>query len=148
MKNNKNKNTESTKNKREEFYKKLKESLDDTTKFPTNYLFKFIVPTNHTSLNLKKEDLLKEKENIDKNDTKAITDINHKIDALNAKIKSEDEKLKKVDAIFNNKNASISTKKSKSGKFTAKSIKVKMESSDEVIKMYKKAEDIKGIISL
>ena len=30
--------------KREEFYKKLKTQLDDTTKFPADYLYKFIVP--------------------------------------------------------------------------------------------------------
>lgn len=28
----------------EEFYKKLKESLLKTTKFPTDYMFKFIIP--------------------------------------------------------------------------------------------------------
>ncbi|CAL2101596.1 conserved protein of unknown function [Tenacibaculum sp. 190130A14a] len=32
--------------KREEFYKKLKEKLDNTTKFPSNYLYKFIVPAD------------------------------------------------------------------------------------------------------
>ncbi|OSY89539.1 hypothetical protein WH52_02590 [Tenacibaculum holothuriorum] len=30
--------------KREEFYKKLKTQLDDTSTFPTDYLYKFIVP--------------------------------------------------------------------------------------------------------
>ncbi len=148
MENNKNKNTENTTNKREEFYKKLKESLDNTTKFPADYLFKFIVPTNHTSLNLEKEALHKEKEDIDKKDTEAISAINNKIDAVNAKIKAEDKKLEQVDAIFDSKNASINTKKSKSGKYTSKTIKVKMDSSDDVIKSYKEAEDIDGIISL
>lgn len=28
------------------FYAKLKEQLDDTTKFPADYLYKFIVPTD------------------------------------------------------------------------------------------------------
>lgn len=32
-------------NKREEFYKKLKKQLQETTTFPTDYLFKFIVPS-------------------------------------------------------------------------------------------------------
>lgn len=32
--------------KREEFYKKLKEQLNDTTKFPADYLYKFIVPAD------------------------------------------------------------------------------------------------------
>lgn len=31
---------------REEFYKKLKAQLEDTTKFPADYLYKFIVPTD------------------------------------------------------------------------------------------------------
>lgn len=30
---------------REEFYKKLKAQLNDTSKFPADYLYKFIVPT-------------------------------------------------------------------------------------------------------
>lgn len=148
MENNKNKNTENTSNKREEFYKKLKESLDTTTSFPSDYLFKFIVPTEHSSLNLEKEALLKEKENLDKKDTDAILINANKIDAINAKIKAEDEKLKQVDAIFKGKNPTIQTKKSKSGKYTSKSIKVKMNSSDDVINSYKEAEDIDGIISL
>lgn len=31
--------------KKEEFYKSLKEKLDEGTKFPSDYLYKFIVPT-------------------------------------------------------------------------------------------------------
>jgi len=31
---------------REEFYKNLKLKLEETTKFPTDYLYKFIVPTD------------------------------------------------------------------------------------------------------
>ncbi len=31
--------------KEEDFYKKLKSSLNETTKFPTKYLYKFIIPT-------------------------------------------------------------------------------------------------------
>jgi putative lipoic acid-binding regulatory protein len=37
--------------KQEEFYKKLKESLEVSTKFPTTYLYKFIVPTSKNQLN-------------------------------------------------------------------------------------------------
>jgi len=29
-----------------EFYKKLKSQLEDTTKFPADYMYKFIVPTD------------------------------------------------------------------------------------------------------
>ena len=32
--------------KESEFYKKLKLSLEETTTFPTNYMFKFIIPTD------------------------------------------------------------------------------------------------------
>ena len=31
----------------EEFYKKFKERLEDTTEFPSSYTFKFIVPSDH-----------------------------------------------------------------------------------------------------
>ena len=33
-----------------EFYKKLKETLKEETKFPTKYLFKFIVPTSEEAI--------------------------------------------------------------------------------------------------
>jgi len=32
---------------KETFYKNLKKQLDDTSSFPSKYLFKFIVPTEH-----------------------------------------------------------------------------------------------------
>lgn len=32
--------------KKEAFYKRLKEQLEDTTVFPTNYMYKFIVPSD------------------------------------------------------------------------------------------------------
>ncbi len=36
--------------KSEEFYIKLKASLEDTTTFPTEYLYKFIVPTKDNGI--------------------------------------------------------------------------------------------------
>ena len=39
-------NNELNKN-QEEFYIKFKDRLDDTTEFPSNYIFKFIVPTDN-----------------------------------------------------------------------------------------------------
>lgn len=36
--------------KEDEFYKKLKTSLEETTKFPTEYMFKFIIPTSKEKL--------------------------------------------------------------------------------------------------
>ncbi len=91
--------------KKEEFYKKLKESLEKTTTFPTEFLFKFIIPT-------------------------------------------DDEKLKQVEKIFKNIGADIQTKKSKNGKYTSISIKVNMNSSDDIITKYKEVEAVEGIISL
>lgn len=144
-----NNNQENPTNKKEAFYKKLKESLDNTTQFPASYLFKFIVPTDHTALNLEKETLNKEKEALSENDKDAINEMDHKINLVNEKLKTEDAKLQQVDDIFkNNTDANIQTKKSKSGKYTSKTIQVKMHSSDEVINKYKDAEDVKGIISL
>jgi len=36
---------------KEEFYTKLKLSLENTTKFPAKYMFKFIVPTDDIKVN-------------------------------------------------------------------------------------------------
>ena len=90
---------------KDEFYSRLKIQLDDTTNFPAEYLYKFIVPT---------------KEN----------------------------QVSEVQDIFNNTGAVINTKKSKTGKFVSVSIILKLKTSDDVIAYYKKAEQIKGIISL
>ncbi|TMM28750.1 DUF493 domain-containing protein [Polaribacter aestuariivivens] len=91
--------------KKDEFYRKLKAQLDDTTSFPADYLYKFIVPTT----------------------------------------KNQETE---VEALFNNKGAVITTKKSKTGKYVSVSIILKLNTSDEVISLYKKAEKIEGIISL
>ncbi|WP_440880700.1 DUF493 family protein [Tenacibaculum sp. C7A-26P2] len=90
---------------REEFYKKLKAQLDDTTEFPSNYLYKFIVPTTQNQ-------------------------------------------LAEVQDLFNDGGAVISTKKSRTGKYISVSVQIKLNTSDEVIQYYKKAENIEGIISL
>ena len=90
---------------KKEFYSNLKGQLDETTSFPADYMYKFIVPT-------------------------------------------DENQVKEVEALFNNKGAVINTKKSKTGKYTSVSIVLKIESSDKVILYYKKAEKIKGIISL
>lgn len=87
------------------FYTKLKAQLDDTTTFPADYLYKFIVP-------------------------------------------SDANQVEEVEALFNDSGAVINKKKSKTGKYVSVSIVLKIESSDKVISYYKKAEKIKGIISL
>ena len=87
------------------FYTKLKVQLEDTTEFPADYMYKFIVPTS-------------------------------------------ENQVKEVQDLFNNTGAVIKTKKSKTGKYISLSIVLKIESADKVIEYYKKAEKIKGIISL
>ena len=88
-----------------EFYIKLKDQLEDTTKFPADYMYKFIVPSDENQVN-------------------------------------------EVQDLFNNSGAVIKTKKSKTGKYISLSIVLKIENADKVIEYYKKAEKIKGIISL
>lgn len=36
--------------KEDDFYKKLKSSLEETTQFPTEYMYKFIIPTSKEKL--------------------------------------------------------------------------------------------------
>lgn len=90
---------------REAFYDKLKVQLEDTTQFPADYMYKFIVPTDGNQ---------------------------------------QDE----VKNLFNSGGPVIKTKKSKNGKYISISIVMKLNSAAEVISYYKKAEKIKGIISL
>ncbi|MEX6625551.1 DUF493 family protein [Tenacibaculum pacificus] len=90
---------------REAFYIKLKGQLEDTTTFPSKYLYKFIVPT-------------------------------------------DGNQVEEVKELFNNAGAVIETKKSKTGKYNSLSIFLNVKSADEVIAYYKKADVIKGIISL
>lgn len=87
------------------FYTKLKTQLEDTTSFPAEYMYKFIVP-------------------------------------------SDENQFEEVQEIFNNTGAVIKTKKSKTGKYNSLSVVLQIESATKVIEYYKKAEKIKGIISL
>jgi putative lipoic acid-binding regulatory protein len=87
------------------FYSKLKAQLEDTTEFPADYMYKFIVPTDNNQVN-------------------------------------------EVEDLFDNKGAVIKTKKSKTGKYISLSIVLKLQSAEKVIEYYRKAEKIKGIISL
>lgn len=88
-----------------EFFERLKGELEKSTTWPSEYLFKFIVPTS-------------------------------------------DEKTKAVQDIFNDLGAVITTKKSKNENYTSVSVNVQMESAEAVIKKYKEASSIEGIISL
>jgi putative lipoic acid-binding regulatory protein len=91
--------------KEKEFYQKLKISLEETTEFPSRYMYKFIIP-------------------------------------------SDDEKFKEIEKIFDNTGAVITSKKSKSDKYTSLTILVDMKSSDDVITKYKEVSVVEGIISL
>ena len=90
---------------KEAFYIKLTERLTLTTEFPTEYLYKFIVP-------------------------------------------SDGNQVKEIENLFLEKSIKLNTKNSKTGKYISLSIRVNLSSPDEVISYYKRAEAIKGIISL
>jgi putative lipoic acid-binding regulatory protein len=92
-------------NEREAFYAKLKIQLEETSKFPSDYMYKFIVP-------------------------------------------STQNQVQEVRDLFSGANAEIKLKKSKTGKYESLSIVLKVKSPSEIISYYKKAEKIKGIISL
>ena len=92
-------------NKPEDFYNRLKEQLLENTRWPSDYLYKFIVPTDA-------------------------------------------EKINQINKIFDNTGAVIQSKKSKKGTYTSISITVNMKNPDEVIKKYKEAATVEGVISL
>lgn len=89
---------------KEEFYKNLEAKLKEYHKFPSTYMFKFIVPNN---------------------------------------VKS----VAQTEALFSEK-AVISTRESKTGKYISVSAKEIILNSSEVIKVYRSAEKIEGLISL
>ncbi|QMU65312.1 MAG: DUF493 family protein [Flavobacteriaceae bacterium] len=91
--------------KEEVFYKKLKTQLKETTTFPTDYMYKFIVPADRNQ-------------------------------------------VQEVQQIFDKGGVVVNTKKSKTGKYVSVSIIISVLTADEVIKYYRKAEKIEGIISL
>ena len=90
---------------RDNFYEKLKVQLDDTTTFPSDYLYKFIVAV-------------------------------------------AGDKVAQVQEIFHDKGASITIKKSKTGKYTSISISVRMKNPENIIQKYQELSSIEGIISL
>jgi uncharacterized protein len=92
-------------NERDAFYSNLKLQLEDTTEFPTDYMYKFIVPTN-------------------------------------------ENQVQEVQDVFNKGGAVITTKKSKTGKYESLTVLLNVTNATEIIDYYKKAEKIKGIVSL
>lgn len=69
--------------KKKEFYKNLKKKLIETTKFPTDYLFKFIVETKGEGVE-QVENLFDKIHSISKKESK-----NGKYTSISAKIKME-----------------------------------------------------------
>ena len=97
--------THSMDKKTEEFYARLKEELNESSQWPIEYLYKFIVPTSA-------------------------------------------ENILYVEDAFNNMGAVIETTPSKTGKYTAISINVRMKSADNIIEKYIEVSKVEGIISL
>ncbi|WP_299837154.1 DUF493 family protein [uncultured Tenacibaculum sp.] len=63
-------------------------------------------------------------------------------------VPSGEEKVQQVQEIFNKGGAVITTRQSRTGKFTSVSIHLNVSTVDEVISYYQQAEKIEGIISL
>ena len=63
-------------------------------------------------------------------------------------LKSNSKDQKKLIQIFKNLKSKISTKHSATNKFTSFTILAELNSSDDVIEIYKLASEIDGIISL
>jgi len=63
-------------------------------------------------------------------------------------VPTDENQVAEIKLLFAKKSARITTKNSKTGKYVSVSISVILRSSKEVISYYKKAENIKGIISL
>ncbi|MEM0518850.1 MULTISPECIES: DUF493 family protein [Aequorivita] len=57
-------------------------------------------------------------------------------------------KIAEIEKIFDGTNAAISTRDSSKGTYTSVSIKVTMQSPDEVIKKYLEVSAVEGVISL
>ncbi len=63
-------------------------------------------------------------------------------------VPANEEKINQVENLFNHKGAVITKNSSRTGKFTSVSIHVVMKKADDIIKIYRQAEEIEDIISL
>jgi putative lipoic acid-binding regulatory protein len=91
--------------KKDEFYKKFKEELNNSQVLPGDYMFKFIIP-------------------------------------------SDSRKIAQLHRIFDDRILTFSTKESKGGKYTSVTALVFVVDADTVIKYYKEAAKIDGIMML
>lgn len=92
-------------NNSEEFYTRLKQQLAEDTNWPSQYLYKFIVPSSL-------------------------------------------EKIAEIEAVFNNTDALINTRDSSKGNYTSVSVKITMESPEQVVQKYLEVSKVEGVISL
>ncbi|OJU38317.1 MAG: hypothetical protein BGN96_03400 [Bacteroidales bacterium 45-6] len=88
-----------------DFYRKFKEELNQAHTFPSNYVFKFIVPAQPSNVAM-------------------------------------------LHAIFENSNASFSSRDSSNGKYTSTTVKLLAKSADEIINYYQEVATIKGVMML
>lgn len=58
------------------------------------------------------------------------------------------EKIAEIEAVFNNTDAVFNTRDSSKGTYTSVSIKVTMESAEEVVQKYLEVSKVEGVISL
>lgn len=63
-------------------------------------------------------------------------------------VPSEQSKIAQLHSIFENANASISTRDSKNGKYTSLTIKVHVNDADDIVIYYRQAAAIEGIMAL
>lgn len=89
----------------DDFYANFKEQLMLAHVFPTDYVFKYIVPADQAT-------------------------------------------IARLHAIYENANASISSRDSKNGKYTSITIKTPVSDADDVIIFYRQAAQIEGIVML
>lgn len=63
-------------------------------------------------------------------------------------VPAELEKIAEVRAVFDGSDAEIATRDSKKGNYTSVSVKVTMDSPEEVIEKYLEVSKVEGVISL
>lgn len=63
-------------------------------------------------------------------------------------VPADNERVAQIQALFNSKTAQITTRPSKKGNYISLTAREVMVSADQVMKKYKKAAEIEGVIAL
>jgi len=63
-------------------------------------------------------------------------------------VPSDLEKIAEIEAVFNETDSVITTRDSSKGKYTSVSVKVTMDSPEDVINKYLEVSNVEGVISL